>query len=184
MDTTLSHFLAQSQNIHDRFSQELKSLRSGGATSQILDSVMVEAYGAQMKIAELASVQVVDATLLHVSPWDKSLLQDIEKAIASAGLNLNPVVDGDSIRIAIPPLTEEKRKESVKKLHSMAESSRVQLRTARNEAKKAIEKSEDADGISEDDVKRELADLEKHMKEQLDVIADVAQRKEAELLKL
>ena len=97
--------------------QEVRTLRTGRASADILDPVRVEAYGSSMRLVEVASVTAPDATLLVVSPWDKSLVGAVEKAIASAGLNLNPVVEGQIIRIAVPPLTQERRQEMVKLLH-------------------------------------------------------------------
>lgn len=184
METALQQFEQTAQKIFNRFTEELKTMRSSGATSQLLDGVMVEAYGARMKLIEVASIQAVDATLLVVTPWDKSLLQAVEKAIVSANLNLNPVVEGEMIRIVVPPLTEEKRKEIVKSLHARAEDSRVMLRTSRTDAKKNIEASEDADGVSEDDIRRELENLDKKAQEWLDKVATAAKQKEEQLLTL
>ncbi len=101
-------------------SAEFASLRTGRASVQALDPVTVEAYGTRMKLQEVANVTAPDPTLLVVKPWDKSLLSAVEKAISSAGLNLQPIVDSDLIRISVPPLTEDKRKEMVKLLHQKA----------------------------------------------------------------
>ncbi len=164
--------------------QDLASLRTGRATVTLLDPVQVEAYGTYMKVNELASVSAPDATLLVVEPWDKGLLEAIEKAIASAGLNLNPVVQDNIIRIAVPPLTEEKRKEMVRSLHQKVESARVMLRNLRNEIKKQIEEQQDQTGVSEDDVKADLDELEERMKQVLNEFDQLAQAKEAELMRV
>ena len=118
--------------------RDISTLRTGRASVQMLDPVIVEAYGSKMRINELASVQAPDPTLLVISPWDKSLLEPIAKGISTAELNLNPVVDGDIIRIAVASLTEETRKEMVKSLAKKIEAGRVMIRTIRNDAKKKL----------------------------------------------
>ncbi|MCA9369338.1 MAG: ribosome recycling factor [Pseudomonadales bacterium] len=162
--------------------RDIATLRTGRATTQILDPVMVDAYGAKMKIVEVASVQVPDPTLLVVSPWDKSLLVAVERAIATADLNLNPVVNGDIIRIAIAPLTEEKRKEMVKSLAKKIEAGRVMLRTIRTDAKKDIESQEGNDGISEDDIKRDVESLEEMIQEYNTKLDEIYASKEKDLM--
>lgn len=162
--------------------RDVATLRTGKANAQLLDPVMVEAYGAKMKVVELATVQAPDASLIVVSPWDKSVLPNIEKAIATADLNLNPVVDGDIIRIAIAPLTEEKRREMVKVLHKKIESGKVMLRTIRTDTKKDIESQEGSDGVSEDDIKADLERLEEVIKEYMQQLEDLAVKKEKDLL--
>ena len=109
MSYDFSDFTARSQKALDHSTQDIASLRTGRATAQMLDPVMVEAYGTHMRLVEVASVQAPDPSLLVVTPWDKSLLEAVEKGISKADLNLNPVVDGDLIRIAVAALTEENR---------------------------------------------------------------------------
>ncbi len=162
--------------------RDISTLRTGRASSQILDPVMVEAYGAKMKIHEVASVQAPDPSLVTVSPWDKTLLENIEKAIASADLNLNPVVDGDIIRIAIAPLTEEKRKEMVKSLAKKIEAGRVMLRTIRTDAKKEIEGQDGSNDVSEDDIKQDTQELEKIIKEYNVKLDEIFTAKEKDLM--
>lgn len=166
----------------DHALHEIGMLRTGRASAQILDPVMVEAYGGRMRIAEVASVQVVDANLITVSPWDKSLLGAIEKGIAAAELNINPVVAGDLIRIMIAPLTEETRREMVKLLHKKIEDNKVMLRVIRADAKKMIETSESEDGVSEDSIKIDLNKLEDILKEYTQKLEDIAAKKEKELM--
>lgn len=168
----------------DYVMRELSQLRTGKATPQLLDSVSVEAYGAQMKINELANVTAPDPTLLMITPWDKSVLEAIEKAITSAQLNLNPVVDGQIIRIAVPPLTEERRRDMVKVLHSKVEDGRKMLRTIRGDEKRTIEDLKNDAGYSEDDIHSYLDRLEELMKEHLQKLDSMASQKEAELMKV
>lgn len=166
----------------DHVSRDISSLRTGKATVQLLDPVVVEAYGTKMKIAELATVQAQDPTMLVVSPWDKSVLANIERGISSAELNLNPVVDGDVIRIKIAPLTEEKRKEMVKILHKKIENGRVMLRSLRTDAKKEVEAQKGTQDISEDDIKNDLLSLDEILKEYMNKLDVISQAKEKDLL--
>ena len=164
--------------------QDLGQLRTGGASPQMLDMVNVEAYGTQMKITELANVSVPDPTMIVISPWDKSLLGTIEKGIAIAPLNLHPIVDGQIIRISVPPLTEERRKEMVKVLKQKIEGGRVMLRTIRGDFRKEIEKQQNQPGVSEDMVKAWLADLDERVKVLMDKVSQLEQDKEKDLLKV
>lgn len=162
--------------------KDLGSLRTGKATTQMLDPVRVEVYGSEMKIAELANASAPDPNLLVIKPWDSSILNNIEKAIATSGLNLNPVVDGDIIRIAIAPLTEERRKEMVKLLYQKVESGRVMLRSIRTEVKQDIENQDGEFNVSEDDVRRDLKELDKLTQLKIDEIDQLAKDKETELM--
>jgi len=162
----------------------MSTLRTGRASAQMLDSVSVEVYGTYMKIHELANVSVPDPSLMVIAPWDKSVLGPLEKAITSAGLNLQPVVDGDIIRIAVPSLTEERRKEMVKLLYQKAENGRVLLRNVRGEIKKEIEKQEDTAGVSEDAIKQDLLELDKKVKHFMDSLDTMTAEKEKELMKI
>ncbi len=161
---------------------DMATLRTGKATPQLLDSVTVEAYGGFMKVQELAGVSAPDPTLLVVTPWDKSVLHAIEKAIASAGLNLNPVVNGDMIRIAVPSLTQERRLEMVKLLSQKLENGRVMIRTIRTDTKKLIEKQKGTEGVSEDDITTDLEKLETLTKTHLDQLEELGKKKEIDLM--
>jgi ribosome recycling factor len=162
--------------------QELGTLRTGKATPSLLDPVLVDAYGTKMRVSELANVSAPDANMLIVSPWDKSLLETLEKAIASASLNVNPVVDGDMIRIVIPSLTEERRKEMVKILHQKIEGGKVMLRNVRTDSKKEIEDQKGDDGVSEDDIEAEIEELDKMVKEYTVRLEELAKKKETDLM--
>lgn len=166
----------------DHLKRDLGTLRTGKATTQMLDPIKVEVYGSEMKITELANASAPDPNLLVIKPWDTSILDKIEKAIASSGLNLNPVVDGDIIRIAIPPLTEERRKEMVKLLYQKVESGRVMIRSIRTEAKQEIENQDGAANVSEDDVRRDLKELDKLTQLKIDELDQLAKDKETDLM--
>lgn len=166
----------------DHVKRDVSALRTGKASVQLLDPVMVEAYGTKMKITEVANVSAPDATLITVSPWDKTILANVERAIATADLNLNPVVDGDMIRIQIAPLTEEKRKEMVKILQKKIENGRVLLRNIRTDIKKEVEAQKGSEGVSEDDIKADLMQLDEILKDYMGKIDDLQAAKEKELL--
>lgn len=162
--------------------KDLATLRTGKATTQMLDPIKVEVYGSEMKIAELANASAPDPNLLVIKPWDSSILNSIERAISTSGLNLNPVVDGDIIRIAIAPLTEERRKEMVKLLYQKVENGRVMLRSIRTDTKQNIENQGGEADISEDDVRRDLKELDKLTQLKIDELDKLAKSKEADLM--
>ncbi len=179
-----SKFEQLGQKTMNSIQQDLSTLRTGGASPTLLDSVVVEAYGAPMKITELAAITVSDPTLLVISPWDQTVLPAIEKAIQGANLNLNPVVDGKIVRISIPPLTQESRQELIKSLHNKAEDGKIMLRTLRGETKKDIEKQEGNAGISEDDIKADLETLENKIKKLISELETQVQNKKTQLEKV
>ena len=166
----------------DHLKKDLSTLRTGKATTQMLDPIKVEVYGSEMKITELANASAPDPNLLVIKPWDTSILDKIEKAVASSGLNLNPVVDGDIIRITIPPLTEERRKEMVRLLYQKVESGRVMIRSIRTEVKQEIENQDGKANVSEDDVRRDLKELDKLTQLKIDELDQLAKDKETDLM--
>ncbi|MDQ3008726.1 MAG: ribosome recycling factor [bacterium] len=182
MPFSFSEFTAQAQKVSDHTVQDLNTLRTGRASSSLLDPVQVEAYGTRMKIGEVANVTAPDATMILVTPWDKSLLGAIERGISIAGLNLNPVVDGQMIRVVVPALTEERRKEMVKLLHQKLETARVMMRNVRSDIKREIEQQKGLPGVSEDAIAADLETLETAFKKQMASIDDLGQRKEKELM--
>ncbi len=130
-------------------SQELLRVRTGKANVALLDGIFVEAYGSQMPLNAVANLITPDARTLLIQPWDKSTLRDIETSIINSNLGLNPGNDGETIRINLPPLTEERRKDLVKMAKSMAEESKVSIRNARRDANEKIKKLQ-KDGLAED----------------------------------
>ncbi|WP_206885472.1 ribosome recycling factor [Alicyclobacillus mali (ex Roth et al. 2021)] len=134
--------------------REFATVRAGRATPSMLDHVMVEYYGSQMPVNQVASVTSPEPRLLVISPWDKSMLAEIEKAIQKSDLGLNPANDGSVIRLTIPALTEQRRQELVKQVRKMAEETRVAIRNIRRDGNEEIKKLEKAGDISEDDVRR------------------------------
>lgn len=182
MPFNVADFTSSAQKILEHIRQDIGSLRTGRASVQLLDPVIVEAYGSRMKLVELASVSAPEPTMLVISPWDKSLLEAVARGIMQADLQLNPVIDGTVVRISIPPLTEEKRKEMVKRLHQKIEAGRVLFRNLRTDTKKELEEQKGAVGISEDDIELDLAEMEETLKENLEKLEALATQKEKELL--
>ena len=163
---------------------DFATLRTGRANAQLLDGVFVEAYGTKMAIHEVASISAPDTQLLVVKPWDKSLLPEIEKGIQLAQLNLNPIVDGDIIRIAVPALTQERRLEMVKSLHQKEEEAKVIFRSIRSDVRRDIEKQDGMAGVSEDDIKAEIEELDGVVKECTERLESLVKQKEQELLNI
>lgn len=179
-----SDFKQKADKTLQHIQSDISMLRTGRATIQMLDVVNVEAYGTIMKVNELANITVPDPTLIVISPWDKSLLGTLEKAIAVSPLNLHPVVDGEIIRVVVPSLTEERRKEMVKLLHQKIETGRVMLRNVRGDIRKEIERLKTTGGVSEDAVESDLAELDKQIKNYMDMVEKIAADKEKELMTL
>src|SRR5213594_4911148 len=161
--------------------RECATVRTGKATTSLLDLVRVEAYGNEMPLNQVASVAAPEPKLLTIQPRDKSLVKAVEKAILASDLGLTPSNDGQIIRIPLPPLTEERRKELVKVVHRFAEEGRVGVRRARTEAINRIKKTEH---VPEDDKKHGEKDAQKLHDEHLKAIDEVLKAKEAEILEL
>ncbi|MCC6711496.1 MAG: ribosome recycling factor [Candidatus Pacebacteria bacterium] len=183
--------MIQKQDYLDQFKKallhtekEVATLRTGRASVQMLDDVRVEAYGSMMRLNEVASVSAPDPTLLVIAPWDKGVVAAIEKGVLAANLNLSPVVDGDKVKVPVPPLTQERRQEMVKILHQKVESGRVMIRSVRSDVKDMIEDQEGKAGVSEDDIKLGLKELDEVSKEYIEKIDQLAKDKEKELLSL
>jgi ribosome recycling factor len=161
--------------------REFSTVRTGKATTSLLDLVRVEAYGNEMPLNQVASVGAPEPKLLTVQPWDKSLLKAVEKAILASDLGLTPSNDGNLIRIPVPPLTEERRKELVKVVHRFAEEGRVAVRHARTEAISRIKKTEH---ISDDDKKHAEKEIQKLHDDHLKLVEDAVKGKEAEIMEV
>jgi ribosome recycling factor len=161
--------------------REFASIRSGKATSSLLDTVRVDAYGQMMPISQVASVSVPEPRMLTVTPWDKGLSQAIEKAIRDSDLGLNPASQGGLIRVPLPALNEERRRELVKVLHKLAEEGRIAVRHSRTEARDRLKKLEK---VSEDDVKSAEKDVQKIHDDAIHKIDELMKGKEAEIMEV
>ncbi len=149
------------QKAVDATRHEFAALRTGRASPALLEQIRVDYYGVPTPIPQLATVTVPEPRLLVIHPWDKKMVKEVEKAILKSELGLVPSSDGVYVRVPIPPLTEERRKELVKVAHKHAEEGRVAIRNIRREAKEMIEQLEEDGDISEDDAKRGLEELQK-----------------------
>jgi len=164
--------------------QDLSSVRTGRAKSSMVEEVKVDAYGAMMEMRELATITTPDSTLIVITPWDKSLVGAISKGIQKAELNIQPIVDGETVKISIPSLTEERRVELVKVVNQKIESGRVMIRQVRAEIKSEIESQEGESGVSEDDVKNWLKRMQEAVDKAMDILDKIGKVKEVELMKI
>ncbi|MDO8625986.1 MAG: ribosome recycling factor [Candidatus Magasanikbacteria bacterium] len=165
----------------DFFKSDISSLRTGRATTAIVDGVQVEAYGTRSPLKAVATISVADAKTLNIEPWDKSQLQAIEKGIRDAGLNLNPVNDGRLIRLILPELTSERRQELTKVLHQKMEQAKISVRKVREEAREMIMMEEKDKSISEDEKFKLQEELEKMVKSYNEEIEKIGEGKEKEI---
>lgn len=168
----------------DALRREFTSVRTGKANAAILDSVRVDAYGSMMPLNQLGTVSAPEPRLLTIQPWDRGLVSAIERGIHLSELGLNPSNDGSMIRIPIPPLTEERRREFVKVLHKMAEEGRVSIRQARKDANDEIKQRQKDEGLSEDDIRREQAEVQKLTDQYVEKVEALLKTKEAEVMEV
>jgi len=168
----------------DDFRQELAILRTGRASVSLLDHIKVEYYGTPTPLNQVATLGVPEPSLLTVQPWDPSLLPAIDKAIRSSDLGLNPLNDGKILRVPIPPLTEERRRELVKHLHRVMEDHRTAVRNIRRDANEAVKKLLKEKSISEDEEKRALEDVQKLTDEFVEKLEAQGKSKEKEILEM
>jgi ribosome recycling factor len=161
---------------------DLGGLRTGRASISLLDPVTVEVYGAHMPINQIGTVSAPEPRMLSVQVWDKSNVGPVEKAIRSAGLGLNPITDGQNVRLPIPDLTEERRKELAKLTHQYAEKARIAVRNVRRDGMEALKTDEKKHEISEDEHKRLGTEVQKMTDETIKEIDAAAQAKEKEIL--
>ncbi|MGC9519388.1 MAG: ribosome recycling factor [Desulfuromonadaceae bacterium] len=164
--------------------REFRRVRTGRASADLLDEVRVEYYGSPVPLSQVGTISVPEARLITIQPWEKNIIPDIEKAIFKSDLGLTPSSDSNMVRIPIPPLTEERRKEMVKQIKGKTEDARISIRAARQEANAALKKLEKEKEITEDDLKRgekQIQDLtDKYVKK----VEEVFAAKEEELMEV
>jgi ribosome recycling factor len=161
---------------------EFASLRTGRASANLLDQVHVEAYGSSVPVNQVGAVNVPEPRMITVNVWDRGLVVSVEKAIRNSGLGLNPVVDGQTLRIPIPPLTEERRKEIAKIASKYAEQQRVAVRNIRRDANDDLKKAEKDGVISQDELKRMEGDVQKLTDEAVKRVDEALKTKEQEIM--
>jgi ribosome recycling factor len=180
--------MARYRDRMDRSIQALKdefsSLRTGRASVGLLDQVTVEAYGSNMPISQVGAVSVPEPRSLTVSVWDKGLIVSVEKAIRNAGLGLNPVVEGQNLRIPIPALTEERRRDLAKLAGKYAEQQRIAVRNVRREAMEDLKKAEKAGAITQDEQKRLEGEAQKMTDEAIRRVDEALKTKEHEIMQV
>ena len=166
----------------DALKHDLSGLRTGRANTALLDSIAVQVYGSNMPLNQVATVSVPEPRMLSVQVWDKSNVGNVEKAIRSAGLGLNPINDGNTLRLPIPDLTEERRKELAKLASKYAENGRIAIRNVRRDGMDALKQDETKKEISEDERKRLETELQKLTDEIIKAADEAATQKEKEIL--
>jgi ribosome recycling factor len=180
----LSQARTRMEKAVEDFRKELAGVRTGRANVALLDHLRVDYHGTPMPISQLGTLTVPDPTLIVISPWDPSVVPAIDKAIRTSDLGLNPATDGKVVRVPIPALTEERRKELVKHLHKALENHRTAVRNVRRDVKEAVEKLEKEKKISQDDSKRSLDELEKLTHQETKKLEDLSAAKEKEVMEI
>lgn len=168
----------------DFFKKDIGALRTGRANPAVLDNVQVEAYGVMNPLNAVGNIAVSDSRCIVIAAWDKTVVKNIEKAIVEADLGLGVVNEGDKIRLTVPPLTEENRKDLVKKLNEKMEKVRIILRGVRDNIKNVIEKAFDDKEISEDEKFRAMKELDEFSAKRNDELKDIRERKEKDIMEI
>ncbi|HEU5410779.1 MAG TPA: ribosome recycling factor [Candidatus Acidoferrales bacterium] len=180
----LAQAKARMEKAVEDFRKDLAGVRTGRANTALLDSVRVDYHGTPMPINQLGTMSVPDPSMIMISPWDPTVVPLIDKAIRTAGLGLNPTSDGKVLRVPIPALTEERRKDLVKMIHKILENHRTAVRNVRRDIKEHVEKLEKEKKISEDDKKRGLDELEKLTHAETKKVEDLSAAKEKEVMEI
>ncbi|MBP6630186.1 MAG: ribosome recycling factor [Kofleriaceae bacterium] len=168
----------------EAFKRDLTKIRTGRASTSMLDGIKVDYYGTPTPVNQVATVQVVDARLLTVKPWEKTMIPVIDKAIRASDLGLNPVPDSDQVRIPIPPLTQERRRDLAKQVKKMSEDARVAVRAARRDAMDLVKDAEKDGDITEDEKKTGEKKIQELTDKYVATVDEVAASKEKEIMEL
>lgn len=181
MDSVLTDVNQKIQNALDHLKKELASIRAGRANPTLLEEIPVQAYGAKMKLVELGTISAPQPTLLIIQVWDPSITRDVEKAIFEANLGLTPSIDGQLVRVPIPPLSEERREEFVKISHQKGEQARVEIRQIRAHQREDWERQKESGEIGEDETFRRDKILQELIDKSMDTVDQQVKDKEEEL---
>jgi ribosome recycling factor len=184
VEETLQELKTAIAKAHEALKRELSKIRTGRANPALLDSIRVDAYGAPTPISQLATVNVPEARMLTIKPWDKSQIKAIEKALVQSPLGLTPMNDGEIIRLPMPPLTEERRKELTKLVKRAGEDTKVVVRKARHDAKELIKGFVDEREIGEDDGERAQKEIEELIQKANTEVDQIVARKEKDILEV
>jgi len=166
------------------YAKELSTIRTGRANPKMLDSIKVDSYGQKMPISQIATISVPEPQMINVQVWDKGNVAAVDNAIRTSDLNLNPLVDGQLLRIAIPKLTEERRKELIKILKTIAEKAKVSIRNIRRDSLEELKKDQKDNSLSEDDLKKNSNEVQKITDIKIAEIDKKLNEKEVEILKV
>lgn len=182
MNDAMNQLRSDLQKVTDHLQDEYSRLQIGRASAALVEQVEVEVYGSKQPLKAVASISVPDAKTIQIQPWDKANLGPIEKAIQVSDINISPVNDGVSVRLNIPPLTEERRKDLSKVVHKLAEDARISVRTARQKVHDAIKQQQKNGDITEDDAKGADKKLQEAIDQVNQKIEEMAKKKETDVM--
>ena len=183
-DDVIKDLHARIAKTHEHFRAELQGIRTGRASLHILDGVRVDYYGTPTPLNQVATLAVADARLITVKPWEKTMIPVIEKAIRDANLGVNPMSDKDMVRVPIPALTEERRKEIVKQVKHKGEEHKIAVRNERRDAKELLEVAKKDGDIAEDEAKKALDKVQKETDDGVKKIDEIVAAKEKEVMQV
>jgi len=185
MPTAIKHKATERMDAAmDHLKRELSGLRTGRASTALLDGIKVDYYGNPTPLKQIANVAVPESRLLTVQPWEPQLIKEIEKAITAAGLGLNPANDGKMIRIPVPPLSEERRKDIIKLTKKHGEDAKISLRTIRRETNDELKRLQKESKLTEDDLRKAEADIQKLTDQYVQKVDQILKKKEEEILEI
>lgn len=182
MRTTLEQSGSKFQETIDHYQKELSSIRAGRANTKLVEDIEVMVYGQKMPMQQLANISVVDPTLLMIQPWDKSNVGEIKKAIEQAEIGINPIVDGDALKLPIPSMNEERRQEYVKLMKQKGEEAKISIRQTRKDVLVGLDQMKEDKEISEDEYTAMEKELQQKVDEANETIDKLSEEKEQELL--
>ncbi len=182
----LNQTKARLQKVIEMIRNDISTIRTGKASPSLVENLVISAYGgtAKMRLMELATIGTLDPHTLVITPFDHTIIQEIEKGIFEANIGLSPVVDGQIIRISLPPLSEERRQELIKAMKHKLENGKIMIRQARHESMEAVKKGNEAGTITDDEKQRLEKEIQKVVDEYISIIDGVGEQKEAELLQI
>ncbi len=184
MENFKKEMIKEMQEVVDNFSSELKKIRTGRASLSILDGVKAEYYGNMMPLNQVATLNIAGPDMIIIKPWEKNMLGVIEKAIIAANIGITPINDGTQIRLKIPPLDEERRRELVKKVKKYLEERKASIRNIRREYRDVVKKMKDDKEITEDDERRYYDEIQKETDKFIKELEIVAEKKEEEIMEI
>ncbi|MDH4300176.1 MAG: ribosome recycling factor [Dehalococcoidia bacterium] len=184
LDELFAELNSRMQKATDGLAKELATLRAGRATPALLDHIMVDYQGTTIPLRQLATISIPEANLMIIQPWDRTSLRDIERAILTANIGLNPANDGNLIRVVIPPLSEERRKELVKFVSKKVEERRITIRNIRRDGIERLREMEKSKEISEDELKNNTKKIDQLTETCVGKVGELGQHKEKEILEV